>query len=359
MKRRRHKKPGKFGTRGYRAAIYYHSEGHGQPMTSEKDADKTDSALRKLALEEARLNDIVGRDGMRAEDFLDSLEIGYVDWNGRVIRENIAVRSDIKEGLPEFGSPKLIYLEARRKILDNMRRRGPYTHNIVSIVLRSVRDRAGLEYANRLVKELRLDKKLNIQQVHENPITVPTFDIPTPQEAYADVKKKGLLHYVGQGAREARQLLLGTEGKGLAHYAKRGYQEGRAAMTGRESNPRIEWGEWIGTYRSCQIFMLSIGRSPRPVYNVYDPRSGKPVLLNSHELDEVISAINEYESQPSHAEDGEHLFTQRSRKRNIAASVIPEYPTSTADPDSSEEEQDDLCRYCSCRPCECNQGEEQ
>jgi hypothetical protein len=44
-------------------------------------------------------------------------------------------------------------------------RQGPYSHNLVSCVLRSVADVCGDEQANRLVEEFSLTSKYRIQQV--------------------------------------------------------------------------------------------------------------------------------------------------------------------------------------------------
>ena len=60
--------------RQFKTAVYAGSN----VMTQYKDRNKTDAQLRRLAVQEARLNDIVGRDGLKVDVFLDDLEIKEV-----------------------------------------------------------------------------------------------------------------------------------------------------------------------------------------------------------------------------------------------------------------------------------------
>lgn len=56
---------------------------------------------------------------------------------------------------------------ARKKIEREITSTGPYSHNIVALVLRDLATNWGLKYANQLVRELELDSYFGIDEVEE------------------------------------------------------------------------------------------------------------------------------------------------------------------------------------------------
>lgn len=57
--------------------------------------------------------------------------------------------------------------EARRKIVEAIKRNGPYSHNIVSLVLIEVSKQYGVKEANSLVTELKLTELYGIEPESE------------------------------------------------------------------------------------------------------------------------------------------------------------------------------------------------
>jgi len=58
-------------------------------------------------------------------------------------------------------------LKARDSIENAMDQNGPYTHNIISLSLRSLAEKGGNKAANDLVDEYELDQEYGIQKVEE------------------------------------------------------------------------------------------------------------------------------------------------------------------------------------------------
>lgn len=71
--------------------------------------------------------------------------------------------------------------EARAKIRQAIRQNGPYSHNIISLTLSFLADKAGVDAANGLVDEFRLDKIYGIHKSKEGPAQVIAQTVKKPE----------------------------------------------------------------------------------------------------------------------------------------------------------------------------------
>lgn len=77
-------------------------------------------------------------------------------WSEKTLKENKDVTFD--------PSNERSLEDYRLDLEDYIQMRGPFTHNLISITLRSVGREFGAKVANQLVKDFDLTKKFNIRQ---------------------------------------------------------------------------------------------------------------------------------------------------------------------------------------------------